>query len=129
MGVSGNSYAISGEKDGEIFVRPSICLNCNYKYPDNKYYVVLIALADALKNEVSIHGNVVFYCNNDLVAFDYQNEYLKNGYFPENIKFKNEWKKVTDMLKNKKINLTIKGENSMLSLVGMLQKQKGEQNE
>lgn len=125
MGTGKSSYALSVYKGGETFLRAPVYIKNNYVYPFKEYSLILEGLIDALTSEVKQGDTLIYYSNNDLVTFDYESEYLKEGKFSQNVKCQTLWKKVTDILKYKKVNLIIKGENSMLSLYGKIQALKG----
>ncbi len=93
------------------------------KYPavtskfGSKHFVILSALFDSLrkleKNDIAI-----FYPNDNLVSFEWETEYKKDGYFSQRTKDIEKWEEIAKIVKLKHINLTIKDNSDVLSALG-----------
>ncbi len=69
------------------------------------------ALMDTTNDKVILY----FYATDDTVAFEYNNEYLKEGEFKGQSKQIREWKNIIKLLDDSNIELHIKESNSCLS--------------
>lgn len=69
------------------------------------------ALMDTTDDKVILY----FYATDDTVAFEYNNEYLKEGEFKGQSKQIREWKNIIKLLDDSNIKLHIKESNSCLS--------------
>lgn len=95
----------------------------NTKYPAvqmegcTKHTIILTALYDSLR-KLNRNDNAIFYPNDDLVYFEWENDYKVDGKFTEKTKDIELWDKIVTITKLKNINLTIKNSDDILSALG-----------
>ena len=114
LGISKRTYS--------LIIRESETKN-TVKYPavtlesGNKHSVILTALFDSLR-KLEKNDTAIFYPNDSLVSFEWETEHKKDGHFSKKTKDLELWNKIVEICELKKINLTIKDSNDILSALG-----------
>lgn len=94
------------------------------KRPLTEHSLILLSLLAFLSTYVLPGDNLVLYVSNPEVSFEWQKEYTESGRFAKSTKDQDLWKRIINFVKGKKINLTIKGNESPLSSIAELSKRR-----
>lgn len=116
LGISKRTYSliIRDSKTKESAKYPAVQMDhCT------KHEIILTALFDALR-KFNRNDTAIFYPNDDLVAFEWENDFKKDGMFTSKTQDLDLWDKIVVIVKLKNIDLTIKNSDDILSALGKL---------
>ena len=68
--------------------------------------------------QASSNVDLIYYSSDDHLAFEWEREFKQEKKFSKGTKDIGKWNKVVELSKKNKINLTIKGEEDVLSAIG-----------
>lgn len=116
IGIKNKTYTLKVREDetGKVFSFPTKAAKSS-----NRYEITLLALFDYL-GTVNSGETIIYYANNDLLSFEWENEWKKEKKFSKQTKYPKLWENIAKRTVLKKIDLTIKGENTILSALNKL---------
>lgn len=113
-GISNNVCVLTATSNGkDTFQFKPFC----YKEKSEKE-ILLKSLISILHNFKNME--IIFYSNNDQVSFEWEKEYKVEKHFSPNIKNLNEWNKIVEIVKKNNIELTIRGEDGVTSVLNKM---------
>lgn len=116
IGIKNKTFTLKVREDetGKVFSFPTKAAKSS-----NRYEITLLALFDYL-GTVNSGETIIYYANNDLLSFEWENEWKKEKKFSKQTKYPKLWENIAKRTVLKKIDLTIKGENTILSALNKL---------
>ena len=111
VGTSGDVYVFTITDGKRAFqLEPMIS---QYEAPHRMLLKGLITIMEASKNV-----ELIFYSNDNHLAFEWEREYKQDNQFSKGTKDIEQWNKVIELKKKNKIDLKVKGEEDVLFAIG-----------
>lgn len=91
----------------------------------DNHKVTLVAIRDILQELVNAKKDkyeVIYYCNDDLVSFEWEVQYKQDKHFTEQIKDVDVWQEIIKIIENHDISLTIRGKSNILEKMNKKEK-------
>ena len=115
-------YAVSLYINGEYY--PLDAKQAPKSWSNHK--VTLVAIRDVLKElaETKKEINVIYYSNDDLIAFEWEVQYKQDKFFTEKVEDVDIFKEIIKIIENNKISLTIYGNNTILEKMNIKERKR-----
>lgn len=118
IGKSEQTFALTVRNDSTKSVK---MLPAQHIESDSLHSTILQSILFYLK-VAKCNERVIFYASNNLVSSEWENNWKVKHAFAKKTEDVNLWNEIVQIVKSKKIDLTIRGEESVLSALGKLPK-------